>query len=212
MKITRRRLNRVIKEAILIEQQKRIPFIDETDGAWENKLANYAHANDIQGALADSDLNDENLDLTIDDFKGNQRWIEHPDWNAKRVKASNFLNKLEDAWHDYSHQSDQKSLANSPNKEELKALGGNLHLILDKDLQYLTWQPIRRGGVVVAIEVEDIEGPQGFPLGNAQFTLSAENAAGHGVSLMDIMDVLNKGGAKSRKRKQAAKRSMPHYD
>jgi hypothetical protein len=206
---------RAYVRSVLLEQQEqtqRIPFIDEKDGAWANKLANYAHMDDIQGALADPDLNDEHLDLTIDDFKGDQRWIEHPDWDAKRVKASNFLNRLEDAWYDETSKRDQQALASSPNKAELEAIGGGLNMVLDTDLPYITYQPRRKGGKVVAIMIEDEEGPKGFPMGNMSTVLRDDSVRGYGTTLDKIIAVLDNGGATLRKKQKPVKYTPPTYD
>ena len=50
-------LQRIMREALLSEQQEPIQFVDPgVDTAeFENKLANYAHVGDIKGALADPD-------------------------------------------------------------------------------------------------------------------------------------------------------------
>ena len=181
------------------------------DPELENKLANFAHLGDIRGALADPDINTEDLDLVLDEFRGNMKYIEHPDFDKQRTKE--FIRDLEDAWYDDTSSKNQQALASSPDKAELEALGGmGFGMILARDLEYLVYQPRKRGGVIVALDIEDVEGPRGFPVGNAQATVSAEHAARYGTQLMDIMDVLDAGGAKLRKKNKPVKRSMPYYD
>ena len=212
MKITRRQLRRIIKEELLREQQGLIPFIgaDQEESGWENKLANYAHVGDIQAALADPDINDENLDLYIDEFKGPMRWIEHPDWDKQ--KALGFLRDLEDAWYDDQYKKDKQALASSPNKAELEAIGGNMNLVLDKDLPYITYQPRRKGGKIVAIMIEDDEGPQGFPLGNSSFKIDDNWAQQYGTTIDKIISVLDQAGATHRKKRKPTKFVPPMYD
>jgi hypothetical protein len=210
MRITRRQLRRIIKEELLREQQELIPFISDPDSGWENKLANYAHVGDVQAALADDDINTPDLDLYIDDFKGPMRWIEHPDWNKQ--KALNFLRDLESAWYDEQSKKDKQALASSPNKTELEAIGGNLHMILDKDLPYLTYQPRRKGGKIVAIMIEDDEGPEGFPMGNSTTTMDEKWAKQYGTTLDKVMAVLDQAGATHRKKRKPIKHTPPMYD
>lgn len=210
MKITKRQLRNIIRESLLNEQAM-IEFVRGGDNdEFENKLANYAHVGDIKGALADADINTENLDLYLDDFRGNMKYIEHPDFDKQKTKE--FIAALEDAWYDDTSSKNQKELESSPDKHELKAIGGGLNMILAKDLEYLVYQPRKRGGVIVALDIEDVEGPQGFPMGNAQTTVSAEQAAQYNTSIMDIMDVLDAGGAKLRKKNKPVKRTSPMYD
>jgi len=205
-------LQRIMRETLLAEQQEPIQFVDpDVDNAeFENKLLNFAHAGDIHGALADPDINTENLDLYLDDFRGNMKYIEHPDFDKEKTKK--FVLDLEDAWYDDTSKKDQKELESSPDKNELKAIGGGLSMILARDLEFLVYQPRKRGGVIVALDIEDVEGPQGFPMGNAQTTVSAEQAAQYNTSIMDIMDVLDAGGAKLRKKNKPVKHTPPMYD
>jgi hypothetical protein len=207
---TRHYLKKILKESVLVEQEM-IEFVrGGPDPELENKLANFAHAGDIKGALADPDINTEDLDLVLDEFRGNMKYIEHPDFDKQKTKE--FIADLEDAWYDATANKDQQELEASPDKHELKAIGGGLNMILARDLEYLVYQPRKRGGVIVALDIEDVEGPQGFPMGNAQTTVSAEQAAQYNTSIMDIMDVLDAGGAKLRKKNKPVKHTPPMYD
>jgi hypothetical protein len=210
LKISRLKLKRIIRESLLVEQAM-IEFVRGGDNnEFENKLANYAHVGDIQGALADADINTENLDLDLDEFRGNMKYIEHPDFDKQRTKE--FIVALEDAWYDYTSKKGQQALASSPNKAELEAIGGGLHMVLDTDLPYITYQPRRKGGKIVAIMIEDNEGPNGFPMGNMSTVLRDDSVKGYGTTLDKIMAVLDNGGANLRKKRKPVKSSTPYYD
>ena len=210
MKITKRQLRRIIKEAVLQEQTIQFVHPDVDNATFENKLANYAHTGDIQGALADPDINNEHLDLELDDFRGNMKYIEHPDFDKQRTKE--FIEDLEDAWYDDTAKKNQQALASSPNKAELEAIGGGLHMVLDTDLPYITYQPRRKGGKVVAIMIEDDEGPKGFPMGNMSTVLRDDSVRGYGTTLDKIMAVLDGSDAQLRKKRKPVKYTPPMYD
>ena len=210
MKITRNGLRKIIREAVLQEQTIQFVHPDVDNATFENKLANYAHAGDIQGALADADINTKNLDLDLDDFRGNMKYIEHPDFDKQKTKE--FIRDLEDAWYDEILKKGQQALASSPNKAELEAIGGGLHTVLDTDLPYITYQPRRKGGKVVAIMIEDNEGPKGFPMGNMSTVLRDDSVRGYGTTLDKIIAVLDNGGANLRKKQKPVKYTPPTYD
>ena len=101
MKITKKKLRHVIKEALIAEQTQMISIIknDYEDVEDINILANYALNNDMQGALADPELKyyiDKNeVSYLIDD---SHSWLKHvgneerygmpapKGWNLKKVQ------------------------------------------------------------------------------------------------------------------------------
>jgi len=81
------------------------------------------------------------------------------------------------------------------------------------ELEYLTYQPIRRGGKVVSFQVEDSETPWGtMPLGHSTFVVDEQWAKQHGTIIDKIISVLEKGGVTLRKRRKPVKYSAPYYD
>ena len=101
-------------------------------------------------------------------------------------------------------------IAKSPDKKELQAIDGGLE---PREVEYLTYQPIRRGGKVVAFEIEDSETPFGtMPLGHSTFVVDEWDAKGAGTTIDKIVKMLEKGGATLRKRRKPVKRSTPYYD
>ena len=85
-------------------------------------------------------------------------------------------------------------------------------MVLDTDLPYITYQPRRKGGKVVAIMIEDEEGPAGFPMGNMSTVLRDDSVRGYGTTLDKIIAVLDNGGANLRKKQKPVKYTPPTYD
>lgn len=105
------------------------------------------------------------------------------------------------------------SVDSSPNKKELEAIGGSYGPVEDREVEYLTYQPIRRGGKVVAFQVEDSETPWGtMPLGHSTFVVDEQWAKQSGTTVDNIIKVLEKGGATLRKRRKPIKHTPPLYD
>ena len=101
-------------------------------------------------------------------------------------------------------------IAKSPDKKELQAIDTGLE---PREVAYLTYQPIRRGGKVVAFQVEDSETPFGtMPLGHSTFVVDERQAKQAGTSIDKIIRVLEKGGATLRKRRKPIKHVPPMYD
>jgi hypothetical protein len=225
MKISKRQLRRIIKEEILREQGEMLKIISNSHSPETeifNKIANYALNNDIQGALADSDVNTDDLYYDLDDMRpwvkrvgGEENWmgddaVVPENWDAKAVY--NFMDELENTWYDARMKKDKQELQSSPNRAELEAIGGNQHMILDKDLEHLTYQPRKKGGKIVAIMIEDNEGPDGFPMGNATFTMDEDWAKQYGTTLDKVINVLDQAGSTHRKKQKSVKHTPPMYD
>ena len=102
------------------------------------------------------------------------------------------------------------NIAKSPDKKELKAIDDGLE---PREVPYLVYQPIRRGGKVVAFMVEDRETPFGtMPLGNSEFVVNEKYAKQNGTTIDKIIKMLEKHGATLRKRRKPIKRTTPYYD
>ena len=101
-------------------------------------------------------------------------------------------------------------IAKSPDKKELQAIDSGLE---PREVEYLTYQPIRRGGKVTAFQVEDRETPFGtMPLGNSTFVVDERQASAAGTTIDKIIKMLEKGGATLRKRRKPIKHTPPMYD
>ena len=88
MKITKRNLRKIIREALTLSEVKMLPIIVNPyeDLETMNRVANYALTNDIQGALADEMVNYENLHMDLDEMRG---WVgkvgKEPDYFLKML-------------------------------------------------------------------------------------------------------------------------------
>ena len=71
MKITRRQIRGLIKEAILVEAEM-LKIMDNPyeDLSVYNRIANYALTNDIAGAMADPEVNTDELYWELDEMRG----------------------------------------------------------------------------------------------------------------------------------------------
>ena len=67
MKITKTQLRRIIRESLLIEAEMQNIIVNEyEDVDVFNRIANYALTNDIAGALADPEVNTDELYYDLD--------------------------------------------------------------------------------------------------------------------------------------------------
>ena len=197
MKITKRQLKRIIKEVI--------GHPSEAERAHWEKRVERAVMDDLD-TVAELYLNEfgDDADGFMDDDRDtlNKKGLS---WDDTDVVYDLILDKLSAKLH--------SSVAASPNKKELKAIGGSYGPVEDREVEYLTYQPIRRGGKVVAFQVEDSETPWGtMPLGHSTFVVDEQWASQSGTSVDKIISVLEKGGATLRKRRKAVKWDLPYYD
>jgi len=158
MKITRKQIRQVLKESLLFENEMQDIIVNEYEDVEDyNILANYALANDIQGALADPAIKpyvDKNEIGWISDEAGG--WFETvgeyeddggpapPEgWDAQ--KAYKFLRDLEDAaWKVYSKQMDS-AIAADPDKEFLEYLGNQFtSTIAPDDMPGIKWKEYKK--------------------------------------------------------------------
>ena len=116
---------------------------------------------------------------------------------------------VEDAVYDEQIAREDAGIASSPNQKVLAALGDAFHTaVSDDNLKHIMYQPHRRGGQVTTLSLEDTDDR----LGNMSVSLSASNAEHFGTTLQAVMDVLDKGGAQSRKKRPPIKHVPPMYD
>jgi len=221
MKITKRQLKRIVRESLLREEMLKIisnPHSPETEIF--NRIANYALNNDIQGALADPQVNTPDLDLDIDSMGewvskvgAEEQWMDDdavvPDnWDADAVY--DFMKDLENAWYNDQRKRDAATHSAAPGAAEREAIGDVFTSgpILPPDIPYVNYQPHRSGGTVVALRLTD----QDHRLGNMEVIMDERDAKGYGTTLQAVMDVLEKGGAKLVKKRKPVKYTPPLYD
>jgi hypothetical protein len=219
MKITKRQLRRIIRETLLVETEMlKIMHNSYEDLDTMNRVANYALTNDIDGALADPNVNYENLDMDLDEMRGWVQYVGKDDGHFSRdsvtpdnwdlSKVYKFMEDLESAWMnqrgaamDSKHQSD-------PGVQEREVIGNSLTMnyIDFDDIGKITYQIRRKGGKPSNINIEYNDG--GIDFGN----ISADQVQNAGLSMADILDILSSGGAKERKKRKPIKHTPPMYD
>ena len=205
MGLSESRLRKVIKEQVKSWKERQA----EMD-AWEKKLV--AVLPEDPSDLSDADITNiaqvfideyglDDADGFFEDDRGTLA-----DLGVSRAD----LDTIEYEISDLQIAASKAEIDKSPDKKELQAIDGGLE---PRDVQYLTYQPIRRGGKVVAFQIEDSETPWGvMPLGHSTFVVDERDAKGAGTTIDKIIKMLEKGGATLRKRRKPVKRSTPYYD
>ena len=155
MKVTKKQLRNIIKESILAEGEMQDIIVNSYEDVEDyNVLANYALANDIQGALADPTIKhyvDKNemgwfADDAITWFEmvGEDEYMPAPEgWDSD--KAHKFLKDIESAaWKVYQKQEDA-AIAADPDKEFLEFLGNQwTSSISPDDMKGIKWKEYKR--------------------------------------------------------------------
>ena len=151
MKITKRQLRQMIRESLLVEAEMQNIIVNEyEDVDIFNRIANYALTNDIAGALADPEVNTDELYYDLDAIRpwikrvGDVEWM-GPDavtpegWNPSAVRK--FMDDLNDAWHDESSKKDTAAIASDPDKLWLEIMASAWgETITPDDLETLSWK------------------------------------------------------------------------
>ena len=205
MRITKNQLRRIIKEAKSWAERQA-----EMD-AWEKKLI---------AALPEDPSNMSNADhqkvaqAFIDEYGLDQADAFYEDDRSiladLGVTPYPDLEQISMAIGLAQDRSREDEIAKSPDKKELQAIDGGLE---PRDVAYLTYQPIRRGGNVVAFQIEDDETPWGtMPLGHSTLVVNAKQAKQAGTTVDKIINMLEKGGATLRKKRKPVKYTPPMYD
>jgi len=217
IRITKKRLRRLIRESLVIESK----MLDIVTNPYEdvddiNVLANYAHRNDMQGALKDPTLQyyikNNEAQFLVDDSYG---WLKHvgkedqgeppaPEgWNLDKVY--DFVKRFEDEAFKVFSQKQSGDHANLPNKVEREIIGNALTVsyVMPDEIKGLEFQIRRRGGKPSNINIED---------DSMVSNIRAEDAERKGLTLDDIIKVLQDNGAKERKKRAPIKHTPPMYD
>jgi hypothetical protein len=145
-----------LRERSLNEEMLKIMDNPYEDLSVYNRIANYALTNDIQGAMADPEVNTDELYWEIDEMRP---WVKRvgddsddwfaddavvPDgWNADKVY--NFMGDLENAWHKDQEQKDAAAIAADPDKDWLKFMGNEwTSTVTPDDLETLGWKEYKK--------------------------------------------------------------------
>ena len=197
MKITKQQLRKVIQEAIGHPSKA-------SQAHWEKRVER-AVMDDLD-TVAELYLNEfgDDADGFMDDDRDTLQ-KKGLSWDDTDTVYDLILSKL--------GEKSRAATTNSPNSKELNAIAGGMGNVEDRELPYITYQPRRKGGKVVAIMIEDSETPWGtMPFGRASFMIDEQDASQAFTTLDKVMSVLEKGGAKLRKRRKAVKWDLPYYD
>ena len=208
MKITKRQLKRIIKEQMQSWEDRQAEM-----AAWEKKLVaalpkeGYNMSNADHEEVAQVFIDEYGLDQADAFFEDDINTLAGLGVNDDNLKLVRY------AITNAQNKALQASIAASPNKKELEAIGGSYGPVEPREVEYLTYQPIRRGGKVVAFQIEDSETPWGtMPLGHSTFTVNDAWAKQHGTTIDKIISMLEKGGATLRKKRKPIKHTPPMYD
>tara|TARA_A100001011_G_C14069135_1_gene739487 strand:- start:170 stop:841 length:672 start_codon:yes stop_codon:yes gene_type:complete len=223
MKIRKSHLRRLIREAIkesLLLESEMLPIMVNPyeDLDTMNRVANYALTNNIQGALADENVNYENLDMDLDAMNG---WVQYvgkddghfsqdavvPDnWDLNKVYK--FMRDLESAWMDQQGAASDSKHQSDPGVKEREVIGNALTMnyIDFDDIKKITYQIRRKGGKPSNINIEYNDG--GIDFGN----ISADQVQRAGLSMADIEAILSSGGAKQRRKRAPVRHTPSMYD
>ena len=206
MKITKSQLRQIIKEQVKTWKERQA----EMD-AWEKKLV--AVLPEDPSDLSDADITNiaqvfideyglDQADGFFEDDRGTLADLgvpTYPDLEQIRMAISLAQDTARKA-----------NITKSPDKKELQAIDDGLE---PREVEHLTYQPIRRGGKIVAFQIEDSETPWGtMPLGHSTFVVDERDAKAAGTTIDNIIKMLEKGGATLRKRRKPVKRTTPYYD
>ena len=221
MKITRKEIRKILKEALLNEKKEMQDIIVNSyeDVELYNILANYALNNDIQGALADPEIKpyvEKNEVGWISDEAGG--WFENvgqPGYEDEmpapegwdREKAYKFLTDLEDAaWKVYDKQA-QAAIKGDPDKEFLEFLGNQFTSMIEpNDLEGIKWKEYKK--------YIRLTPPPSISHGVGEISIPKENIKGiYPGAYEDFMDFLTtRTGGDAGKRKPYKKSPPPLYD
>jgi hypothetical protein len=220
MRITRRKIREIIKEALLTEGELQDIIVNSYEDVEDyNILANYALANDIQGALADPAIKhyvDKNEMGWVADEAGG--WFEHvgseeygdempaPEgWD--RDAAFEFLRDLENAaWRVYDKQA-KAAIAGDPDKEFLEFLGNQWSSMIEpNDLEGIKWKEYKK--------YIRLKPPPSISHGVGEINIQKDEINGlYSGALEDFLDFLTtRTGGDAGKRPNRPKPTPPLYD
>ena len=206
MKVTHTQLRKIIKEQVKSWKERQAEM-----AAWEKKLVAALPKDPSKMSNADykklaqvfiDEYGLDQADAFYEDDRGTLADLGVPPYPDLEL-ISYAITDAQDAER-------KANISKSPDMKELQAIDAGLE---PREVAYLTYQPIRRGGKVVAFQIEDSETPFGtMPLGHSTFVVDERDAKGAGTTIDKIIKVLEKGGATLRKRRKPVKRTTSYYD
>jgi len=218
MKITKKQLQKIIKESLLVEGEMQDIVVNQYEDVEDyNILANYALNNDIKGALAHPEIKyyvEKNEVGWLADEAGG--WFENigeegydmpaPEgWDTK--KAYKFLRDLEDAaWKEYDKLA-TAAIAGDPDKEFLEFLGNQwTSQIEPNDLEGIKWKEYKK--------YIRLTPPPSISHGVGEISVSKEDINSlYPGAYPDFIDFLTtRTGGDAGKRKPYKKSPPPYYD
>ena len=217
MKITRRQLRKIIKESLLLEAEMLPIIVNEYEDVEDyNILANYAHHNDMQGALQDKTLQhyikNNEVAWLVDDSYG---WLKHvgkeneqpaPEgWDLDKIY--DFVKRFQDtAWKEYQKMEDA-AIAADPDKEFLEFLGNEwTSTISPDDMPDIKWKEYKK--------YIRLKPPRSISHGVGEINISKENIkALYDGAYEDFMDFLTtRAGGDAGRRPKQPRPTPPLYD
>jgi hypothetical protein len=217
MIITKRQLKRIIRESLLKEAMVKIisnSYSPETEVF--NRIANYALTNDIQGAMADPEVNTDALYADLDEMRpwisrvgGKEQWMDDdavvPDnWDADAVY--DFMEDLEQAWNKDQRQKDAAAIAADPDKAWLKFMSNEWSsTITPDDLESLGWKEYKR--------YIRLSPPASISHSMGEIHITNRDLEQYGPgSRQDFVDFLTNRAGKTLKKRKIYKSPPPMYD
>ena len=219
MKVTNRHLRKIIRESLLVETE----MLKIMDNAYEdlsvfNRIANYALTDDIAGAMADPEVNTDELYWEIDEMRpwvnrvgdDSDNWFADdavvPDgWDADAVYE--FMGDLENAWHDDQAKKDHAAVAADPDKDWLKFMANEFtSTIVPNDLESLGWKEYKR--------YIRLSPPSSISHAVGEIHITNDDfSSGHSPGTREeFVDFLTKRGGKTLKKRKIYRSPPPLYD
>jgi hypothetical protein len=219
MKIRKSQLRRIIRESLLVETEM-LKIMDNPyeDLSVYNRIANYALTNDIAGAMADPEVNSDELYWELDEMRG---WVDRvgddsdnwfaddavvPDnWDADAVY--DFMGDLERAWHKDQAKKDHAAVAADPDKDWLKFLASQFtSVIVPNDLESLGWKEYKR--------YVRLSPPESISHGVGEIHITNDDfSSGHSPGTREeFVEFLTKRAGKPLKKRKIYRSPPPIYD
>ena len=218
MKITENKLRQIVREVLLIESREMLDIVTSPyeDLTSINVLANYAHRNDMQGALKDPTLRSyvekNEAQFLVDDSYNYLKYVGDtkqglppaPEgWNLDKVY--DFVEKFENEAVKTSSRQKGQSHDALPAKKEREIIGSALTMsyVMPDDIKQIEFQIRRSGGKPTNINIENP---------SMVSNITAREVERQGLTLDDITRVLRDGGAKESKKRPARDYTPSAYD
>ena len=218
MKITKTQLVRIIRESLLVE----VEMLKIMDNPYEdlsiyNRIVNYALTNDIKGALADPEVNTENLYSDLDAMRPHvnhvgdtsEQWFSEdavvPDnWDGKAVFK--FMEDLNVAWNKDQGKKDSTAIAADADKDWLEFLGDEwTSVITPDDLETMGWKEYKK--------YIRLSPPHSISHGMSEIHITNDDIASYAPGTKEeFVTFLTKRAGKNLKKRKIYRSPPPLYD